>query len=61
MEPASLDDVEPDEASDSEVDDILQSIATDEELVKLMDQLSTTVDPLVACRILQIIDSGDQP
>ena len=41
-EPASLDDVDPDEASDSEVDDILQSIATDQELVKLMDQLSTT-------------------
>ena len=60
-EPASLDDVEPDETSDSEVDDILQSIATDEELVKLMDQLSTTVDPLVAFRILQIIDSGGQP
>ena len=59
--PIILDDVEPDEASDSEVDDILQSIATDEELVKLRDQLSTTVDPLVAFRILQIIDSGGQP
>ena len=49
------------EFSDTKVDDILQSIAIDKELVKLMDQLSTTADPLAAFRMLQIIDSGGQP
>ena len=55
--------LESDEASDidSKVDNILQSISTDEELVKMMDQLSTTIHPLAAFRILQIIDSGGQP
>ena len=54
---------ESDEVSDidSKVDSILQSISTDEELVKMMDQLSTTIHPLAAFRILQIIDSGGQP
>ena len=54
---------ESDEVSDidSKVDSILQSISTDEELVKMMDQLSTTIHPLAAIRILQIIDSGGQP
>ena len=54
-----------DEASDvdidSEVASILQSISTDEELVKMMDELSRSVHPLTAFRILQIIDSGGQP
>ncbi len=36
-------------------------ISTDEELIKLMDQLSTTVALLIAVRIIQIIDSGGQP
>ncbi len=51
------------DASDyeDEAERILQSISTDEELVKLMDQLSTTVAPLTAIRIIQIIDSGGQP
>ncbi len=51
------------DASDyeDEAERILQSISTDEELVKLMDQLSTTVTPLTAFRIIQIIDSGGQP
>ena len=47
---------------EDEAEKILQSISTDEELVKLMDQLSTTVaPPLTAFRIIQIIDSGGQP
>ena len=46
---------------EDEAEKILQSISTDEELVKLMDQLSTTVAPLTAFRIIQIIDSGGQP
>ena len=45
LEPASLDHRESDDVIDSEDDDILQSISTDQELVKLMGQLSTTVDP----------------
>ena len=51
------------DASDfeGEAEKILQSISTDEELVKLMDQLSTTVAPLTASRVIQIIDSGGQP
>ena len=57
LEPASLDHRE----SDSEVDDILQSISTDQELVKLMGQLSTTVDPLACFRLIQMIDAGGQP
>ena len=52
--------MEPGEASEYE-DDALESIATDEELVKLMGQISTTVDPVAAFRMLQIIDSGGQP
>ena len=54
-----------DESDASDYEDkaerILRSISTDEELVKLMDQLSTTVRPLTAFRIIQIIDSGGQP
>ena len=46
---------------DSRVDNILQSISTDDELVQMMDELSRTVHPQVAFRILQIIDSGGQP
>ena len=51
------------DASDfeDEAEKILRSISTDEELVKLMDQLSMTVAPLTAFRIIQIIDSGGQP
>ena len=61
LEPASLDHGESDEDIDSEVDDILESISTDWELVKLMSQLSTTVDPLAFFRLLQMIDAGGQP
>ena len=50
-----------DEDIEGEVDAILESISTDEELVKLMDQLSTSVDPLIAFRILEMIDCGGQP
>ena len=59
----SLESLSSDEASDidSEVDNILQSISTDEELVKMMDELSRSVHPLAAFRIIQIIDSGGQP
>ena len=56
-----LESVSSDEASETEVDNILQSIDTDEELVKLMGQISTTADPVAAFRMLQIIDSGGQP
>ena len=61
LEPASLDHRESDEDSDNEVDDILQSISTDQELVKLMGQLSNTVDPLACFRLIQMIDAGGQP
>ena len=62
LEPVSLDPRESDEDIDSEVDDILGSISTDRELVKLMGQLSTTVDdPLAFFRLLQMIDAGGQP
>ena len=61
LQPASLDHGESDEDIDSEVDDILESISTDRELVKLMGQLSTTVDPLAFFRFIQIIDAGNQP
>ena len=62
QEPASLDHRQSDEDIDtSEVDDILQSISTDQELVKLMGQLSTTVDPLACFRLIQMIDAGGQP
>ena len=59
----SLESLSSDEDSDidSKVDSILQSISTDEELVKMMDELSRSVHPLAAFRILQIIDSGGQP
>ena len=50
-----------DEDIEAKADAILESISTDEELVKLMDQLSTTVDPLTAVRILEMIDCGGQP
>ena len=62
LEPASLDHGESDKDSDSEVDDILQSISTDRELVKLMDRLSTTEDPgpVAFFRLLQMIDAGGQ-
>ena len=50
-----------DEDIEAEADAILESISTDEELIKLMDQLSTTVDPLTAFRILEMIDCGGQP
>ena len=60
-EPVSLDHGEADEDIDSEIDDILESISTDRELVKLMSQISTTVDPLAFFRLLQMIDAGGQP
>ena len=45
------------DASDfeDEAEKFFQSLSTDEELIKLMDQLSTTVDSF---RIIQIIDCG---
>ena len=61
LQPASLDRGESDEDTDSEVDDILESISTDRELVKLMGQLSTTVDPLAFFRLIQMIDAGGRP
>ena len=59
----SLESLSSGEASDidSKVDTILQSISTDEELVTMMDELSRSVSPRAAFRILQIIDSGGQP
>ena len=58
-----LDSVSSDEASDSDsdVDAVLQSVATDQDLIKLMGELSTTVGPVATFRMLQIIDSGGQP
>ena len=50
-----------DEDIEAEADAILESISTDEEFVKLMDQLSTSVDPLTAFRILEMIDCGGLP
>ena len=50
-----------DEDIEAEADAILESISTDEELIKLMDQLSTTIDPLTAFQILEMIDCGGQP
>ena len=50
-----------DEDTEAEANAILESISTDEELVKLMDQLSNSVDPLTAFRILEMIDCGGQP
>ena len=61
LQPASLDDGKSDQDIDSEVHDILESISTDRELVKLMGQLSTTVDPLAFFRLIQMIDAGGQP
>ena len=61
LKPVSLDQVESDEDIDSEVGDVLQSISTDKELVKLMDGLSTTADPLACLRLLQMVDAGGQP
>ena len=58
---ASLELDSSDEDIEAEADAILESISTDEELVKLMDQLSTSVDPLTALRILEMIDCGGQP
>ena len=58
------DPLEPDASNEdieAEADSILESISTDEELVKLMDKLSNTVDPLTAFRILEMIDCGGQP
>ena len=61
LEPASLDHRESEEDIDSEVNDVLHSMSTDRELVKLMGQLSTTVDPLACFRLIQMIDAGGQP
>ena len=61
LEPASLDHRESDEDIGSEVDDILQSISTDQELIKLMEHLSTTVVQPASFRLLEIVDAGGQP
>ena len=60
LEVARFDDVIADEAVESQVDDILESISTDEELVKLMDHISTSVSPLTFFRLIQIVDCGGQ-
>ena len=52
LEVARFDDVIADEAVESQVDDILESISTNEELVKLMDHISTTVSPLTFFRLM---------
>ena len=57
---ARFDDVIADEAVESQVDDILDSISTNEELVKLMDHISTTVSPFTFFRLIQIVDCGGQ-
>ena len=49
------------EEVEAEADAILGSLSTDEELVKLMDQVSTNMDPLTAFRILEMVDCGGQP
>ena len=49
------------EAHGSEVDKMLEPITTDRELIKMMEQMSNTTDPLTRIRILHIIDSGGQP
>ena len=48
-------------ASNKKVQEILQSVTLDEDMVKLMDQFSTSVEPLPAFRTLQIINSGGMP
>ena len=60
LEVSRFDDVIADEAVESQVDDILASISTNEELVKLMDHISTTVSPLTFFRLIQIVDCGGQ-
>ena len=49
----STESVSSDEEIEAEADAILESISTDKELVKLMDQVSTNMDPLTAFRILE--------
>ena len=51
------------ESTESGVDDILESISTEEELVKLMDHLPTTAHarPLAFFKLLRMIDCGGQP
>ena len=53
--------IKSDEDIEAEADTILESISTDEELVKLMEQVSTNMDPLTAFRILEMVDCGGQP
>ena len=60
LEVSRFDDVIADEVVESQVDDILASISTNEELVKLMDHISTTVSPLTFFRLIQIVDCGGQ-
>ena len=60
LEVARFEDVIADEAIETQVDDILESISTDEVLVKLMDHISTTVSPLTFFRLIQIVDCGGQ-
>ena len=57
----SIESVSSDEEIEAEADAILESISTDEELVKLMEQVSTNMDPLTAFRILEMVDCGGQP
>ena len=56
-----MESVSSDEEIEVEADAILESLSTDEELVKLMDQVSTNMDPLTAFRILEMVDCGGQP
>ena len=59
-EQPEADDVMSDEEIENKVDVILESISIDEELIKLMDHISTNVHPLVCLRLIQMIDCGGQ-
>ena len=59
-EQPEADDVMLDEEIESKVDVIIEHISMDQELVKLMDHLSTNVHPRVCFRLIQMIDCGGQ-
>ena len=63
LQSAGVDLGDSDKGSGSEEDDVLESISTDQELVKMMDQLSPTVkvNPLGCFRMIRISDAGGQP
>ena len=59
-EQPEADDVMSDEEIESKVDVIIEHISMDEELVKLMDHLSTNVHPRACFKLIQMIDCGGQ-